>query len=62
MDLDALLAVEAELERKLAARRTMPGFAENVRDIEAALIQTRDEIARLRALAPEEAEPQPPQG
>jgi len=51
--LDVLLLRKADLERKLIARRATPGYAQNVRDIEAEIERLDTEIARQRAESPE---------
>lgn len=58
--LDALQQRADDLSRKLAARKGAPGFAENVREIEAAIAELNDEIAHQTAPGSEGASSQPP--
>lgn len=50
---------QAQLQRKLSARRGQPGYAQNVADIEAEITRLDEEIARQRAQGPEAPPPQP---
>lgn len=58
--LDALNLRAADLQRKLAARKGAPGFSENVREIESAIAEINEEIARQTASSSEGALTQPP--
>lgn len=49
--LDALKIRLADLERKAAARRGQPGLKANVEEIDAAIAELSDEIAKREAAA-----------